>query len=73
MNANTLNAHLSAGGIVQVTTYAKSWLYEQKHAGYFSESNGQLFVQHGKRKDCLGRTDAPMVSIRLGRYQATAR
>ena len=68
MTAAELNAHLETGGVVQVTTYARSTVYEQKHAGFFRDNGTELFVRRGKRWDCLGRVDRPYVGIRLGRY-----
>jgi hypothetical protein len=67
--AEKLNAHLAAGGIVQITTYLKSTMYDSRHAGWFTEnSKGELFVRRGKSRDCLGTVDRPIVSIRLGRF-----
>ena len=39
INAENLNRHLDSGGVVQVTTRAKSTLYKPRHAGYFSTGN----------------------------------
>ena len=66
--ADRLNNHLENGGVVQVTTYLRSTVYEPKHAGLFFEKAGELFVKRGRKADCLGRTAAPLVGIRLGRY-----
>jgi hypothetical protein len=67
--AEKLNAHLAAGGIVQVTTYLKSTIYDSRHSGWFTENGkGELFVRRGKSRDCLGAVDRPIVSIRLGRF-----
>lgn len=69
MNANKLNNHLASGGVVLVSTYCKSWQYEAKHAGWFTESNGELYVKRGKSRDYLGRVDGMLlVGIKLGRY-----
>lgn len=66
--ADRLNAHLLAGGHVQITTYMRSTIYAPKHAGWFSQSTrGELFVRAGRGKVCLGRVSAPAVGIRLGR------
>ena len=70
MTAARLNAHLASGGVVQVTTWARSTLYNVKHAGWFSENiKGELYVTHKRGKVCLGSTTAPLVGIRLGREQ----
>ena len=70
MTATRLNDHLTSGGVVQVTTYLRSTLYNVKHAGWFSEnSKGELFVTHGRGKVCLGSTAAPNVGILFGREQ----
>jgi hypothetical protein len=67
-SAERLNGHLQSGGIVQVSTYLRSTLYRQKHAGWFYEdSAGMLRVKSGNRSLCLGRPDKPLVDIRLGR------
>lgn len=65
--ADELNAHLASGGVVQVTTYMRSTLYDSRHAGWFSERKGSLHVQSGRRHDCLSCGDRLMVGIRLGR------
>lgn len=69
MSAEQLNAHLASGGVVQVTTYLRSTIYDNRHAGWFSEnSKGELFVRRGRSKDCLGRNGS-LVGIRLGQYK----
>ena len=66
--AERLNAHLADDGVVQVTTYQKSWLYEKKHEGWFSmNQKGELFVRQGRGKVCLGKGGS-MVSIQTGRF-----
>ena len=64
---DTLNAHLAAGGSVQVSTYAKSTIYSPKHAGMFKTGkDGNLYVQRGKHWDCLSYGGQFLaVSIRL--------
>jgi len=67
--ADRINAHLRDGGAVQVTTYGKSTVYEEKHAGWFSvDSTGCLMVRRGRHKDCLSVGERIMVAIRFGRY-----
>ncbi len=69
MNADTLNAHLTAGGFVQVTTYLRSTLYGPKHVGWFTNgSDGCLYVRQGRGKACLSLTNGRLlVGIRLSR------
>lgn len=55
--------HLNSGGVIQVTTYMKSWIYEKKHVAMFSEKNGELFVKQGKSTVSLR-----YAGIRFGRY-----
>lgn len=65
--AELLNARLANGGRVQVTTYAKSWIYSRRHAGMFFERAGDLYVKRGKSCDCLTYAQGTrlLVSIRL--------
>lgn len=51
-----IQPHLAAGGKVMTVTYAKSTIYSQKHLSMFSATEKDLFVQRGKRKDCLNFT-----------------
>lgn len=68
--ADQLNTHLAAGGVIQVTTYTRSTLYQRKHAGWFLERGGNLYVQHGRSTHQLSIGNSPMVGIRLGRRVA---
>ena len=70
MNASTINAHLEAGGMVQVTTYLKSWVYSAKHAGMFFDRNGSTFVRRGKSSDQLSIKDRFLVGIRFSTIPA---
>ena len=66
--ADALNQHLREGGVVQVSTYLRSTLYRQKHAGMFYEAaNGDLRVKSGNSSVCLATTSTLLVHIRLGR------
>ena len=66
--ANELNQHLESGGVVQVTTYLRSTIYGQKHAGYFHElEDGALAVQHGRTFNRLSMGERLLVAIRKGR------
>lgn len=70
--AEKINAHLAAGGHVQVTTYTKSWLYGPKHAGWFgTDKTGNLTVQAGRRRDALSIAGKPSVGIRFSRLPTT--
>ena len=71
--ADKINSHLSDGGVVQVTTCAKSWIYKTKHAGWFSMVGKSLYVRHGRSKNCLSCGDRLLVGIRFGHYVAPAR
>lgn len=66
--AERLNGHLSKGGMVQITTYAKSTMYDSRHAGWFSEGkDGFLYLRHGRGRVCLGKPSRPMIGIRMSR------
>jgi len=46
--------HLNNGGVIQVTTYLKSWLYDAKHIDLFGEdSQGFLTIKQGKKSVSL--------------------
>ena len=66
--ADRINAHLRAGGVVQVTTMTRSTVYEPRHAGMFRDGRDGLYVQRGRHYDYLGPAHRPLVGIRLGRY-----
>lgn len=70
LTADRLNSHLTAGGIVQVSTYLKSTIYTRKHAGWFTENaKGEIFVRQGRGKVCIaGIGGRFVVGIRLGRW-----
>lgn len=66
--ASELNQHLESGGVVQVTTYLRSTVYDQKHAGWFRElTDGALAVRHGRTFNRLSMGDKLLVAIRKGR------
>jgi hypothetical protein len=51
-------------GIVQITTYYKSWIYDHHHVDFFKEdATGAPMVRQGKRFVCFRGA-----SVRLGRY-----
>ena len=68
--AKRLNDHIAQGGGVQITTQTRSTVYQAtSRPGFtwFTEVNGRLYVARGKRRDCLGPVEAPLVGIRLSR------
>ena len=68
LNAETLNARLASGGVVQVTTYGASFLYTPKNAGDFKDGKDGLYVRRGKRWDYLGKPGMWHARIRMGYY-----
>lgn len=66
--AQQLNARLESDGVVQITTYGKSTLYDKRHAGWFSASAGSLYVRYGRGRNCLSAGERLLVAIRSGRY-----
>ena len=48
-----IQAHLDANGHVLLVTYTQARLYKKKHRNLFTATDIDLFVQHGKRKECL--------------------
>lgn len=68
--ADEINAKLADGGVVQVSTYTRSTIYTQKHAGMFLETaDGSLAVRRGKSVDRLSIRDHLLVAIRFGKIQ----
>ena len=65
MTADRINGHLASGGTVIISTMTRHTQYKRKHAGWFTERNGVLHVQHGKGRNCLGPTERPYVGITL--------
>lgn len=70
--ATQINNHLASGGVVQITTYLKSWLYTSKHVGWFKMINGNLHVANGNKLNRLSNGDNVLVSIRFGNYAKKA-
>lgn len=60
-----IKAHLTAGGVVQLSTYYKYWVYDKpQHAALFrSDSKDHLYVKHGKHW-----LDCTYSAIRFGHY-----
>lgn len=49
-------AHLNAGGMVQITSYTQSIVYEKKHAAMFGNANDKFnspIVKRGKQSGCF--------------------
>lgn len=67
--AESLNAHLCAGGYVMVSTQTKATEYGPKWAGAFEQgASGTLYVRHGKRRVALSLpSGALLVRIALSR------
>ena len=65
--AEQINTHLAQGGVVQVTTYLKSWLYRSKHVGWFFMQGDNLHVRNGKGSFQLSNGENVLVSIKFGR------
>jgi len=66
--AARLNEHLRAGGVVQVATYYRATVYQQKHAGWFTSDGKSVYVKRGKSRDCLSCGDRYVCSVRTGHY-----
>ena len=67
--ADKINNHLKSGGAIQVSTYLKSTIYRQKHAGMFKMSGKNLMVQRGRKFDQLSIGERILVSIRFSKLQ----
>jgi len=65
--ADEINNHLKNGGMVQISTYLKSIIYRQKHAGMFLMSGKNLAVKRGQHIDQLSIGDRVLVSIRFSK------
>lgn len=69
--ADKINAHLTSGGVVQVTTMTRSVMYDRRNAGDFRvDGRGDLVVRRGRGEDALSMGARLLVGIRFGR-QAT--
>jgi hypothetical protein len=68
-NADEINKHLADGGVVQVTTYLRSTVYDRRHVGFFlNDKKGDLHVKHGRGTYRLTIGDHDVVGIRLFRF-----
>lgn len=67
-----IQSHLAIkGNVVQITTYARSVLYDHRHVAMFRVSGSDLQVQRGRTWDCIASDRVPLsVSIRFGREVA---
>lgn len=51
--AAKITAHLAAGGKVVVGTYTRATVYGSRHTSLFHATSSGLYVQSGKRWDCI--------------------
>jgi len=57
-----IQAYLMSDGVVQLVTYTQARNYTKKHVDWFSANETGLYVQQGKRKECLNFS-----TLRFGR------
>lgn len=62
--AARLNDILAAGGAVVVATCTRATRYGPRHAGWFEERDGELFVRHGRGRNRLSSGGTLLVGIR---------
>lgn len=62
--AERLNAILAAGGAVVIGTYTRATQYGPRHAGWFEERGGHLYVRRGRGRDQLSIGQVLLVGIR---------
>ena len=63
--ADEINGHLTDGGVVIMSTYTQARQYESKHAGmFFMGDDGELYVKHGRGKECLTSGGRLLVSLK---------
>ena len=43
-----LKNHLNGGGRVLISTYTKATIYDKRHIDYFSATDNDILVRHGK-------------------------
>ncbi len=67
--ADEIRNHLSADGIVQITTCTQSTIYKRRHADYFTMRDGSLYVRHGRHQNKLSIGERLLVAIRFGRLR----
>jgi hypothetical protein len=46
-------AHLASGGKVVIGTYTRATVYGSRHASLFRATSSGLYLQSGKRWDCI--------------------
>jgi SAM-dependent methyltransferase len=65
--AAEFNAHLQAGGMIQVTTHTRSTVFRKKHAGMFRDAdNGEIQMREGRSWVAISdRRRFPQVSVRF--------
>lgn len=63
--AEELNAILTAGGSVFVSTYTQIKKYTRRNAGDFTQNEkGEVFVRRGKGKDCIRAASQWLVGVK---------
>jgi len=48
-----IKAHLASGGSIIISTHLKAWKLSRKHADLLTFNGHSLYLQHGKRNDCI--------------------
>ena len=70
MTAEDIRNQLANGGVVQVTTYLRSWLYDSRHVESFREKKGRIQVRNGREWSNLSMSNGTLlVGIRFGNYK----
>lgn len=68
--ADRINAHLKNGGSVVVSNHLSATEYKKRHAGMFSTgSDGNLYVQRGRHKDCLTTCGGTSFLVKIQAYK----
>ncbi len=68
ITADSISAHLRSGGVVQLTTYTRSTVYEKKHADWFTQEGDKVYVRAGRGKHLIINGTGVYVGIKFGRY-----
>lgn len=69
--ADSLNRHITNGGVVQITTYGRSIVYEGRSDWFKQGADSNLYVRRGRSWDCLTCSKGTflMVGLRKGHYK----
>jgi len=51
-----IQAHLAAGGAVQVVTHLRATQYDSRHVAMFKATRSGAYVQHGRSWACIDFT-----------------